>query len=397
MKLSLKHISAPTSAPAAAYLPGSEPALWLREMARWKLPWKELQCYPVPQSLEDNRLAGLLVIFPANMPPQVAGFPNPYVRAGARLFIPQDSALSPPLLPAELDKLSSWEVQFLHPVIGLVGFEHADAISLTDLFQLQPASKKDWGSARKASPQAPRLQSISIEAVSVEDVFTDIQKDIKPKSLKDIPGLDDDSEGENLFDKIGYNLLKGSSSLLESFMDNFATEMTPEEVEREGLPPLSKLQNWLSGKMNEIQKRRDKELNRLEKLFDEDPDEALRYAIPLNSPYAGRGTSQPGSQLGRRNTDFSLGGLGGGMATDNWNVDDARYYALRRKYTEAANRAITECDFRKAAYIHAQLLGSFHEAANVLEQGGHFREAAVLFKDHLHDKRSAAHCYAEGG
>ncbi|MFK7970533.1 MAG: hypothetical protein AB8F95_09205, partial [Bacteroidia bacterium] len=47
--------------------------------------------------------------------------------------------------------------------------------------------------------------------------------------------------------------------------------------------------------------------------------------------------------------------------------------------------------------IHAQLLGSFHEAANVLEQGGHFREAAVLFKDHLHDKRSAAHCYAEGG
>lgn len=395
MQLSLKHTSTTHASPAAAYLPGTDVELWLLEMARWKLPWKDLQCFPVPVSLEDNRQAGLLVIFPENTTAQTSDFPNPYIRIGKRLLIPQHTKLFPPLLPEELNSLSSWEVQFLHPTIGLVGFDEKDAIALEDVLRLKMAIEKDWSKARQASPVAPRLRSISIEEVSIENVFSEIHDSLNTKSLKDIPSADD--EDESLLDTIGYNILKGSSSLLEGFMDRFGKEMTPEEAASGETPPLNQLHSWMQGKMDDILNRREKELERLEKLFDEDPDEALRYAIPLDSPYAGRGTSTPSSQLGKNNTDFSLGGIGGGGASDAWKIHNERYFALQRKYTESANRAIQEGDFRKAAYIYARLLGNLNQAANVLEQGGHYREAAALFKDHLKNKHGASRCLEAGG
>jgi tetratricopeptide (TPR) repeat protein len=42
-------------------------------------------------------------------------------------------------------------------------------------------------------------------------------------------------------------------------------------------------------------------------------------------------------------------------------------------------------------------LGDFQSAANVLEQGNHYREAAVLYKDHLNNLSAAAACLERGG
>ena len=149
-------------------------------------------------------------------------------------------------------------------------------------------------------------------------------------------------------------------------------------------------------RLADLEKRREREIERLLKLFDEDPDQALRYSIPLDGPYQSRGAAPPTDRLGRRNTDFNLGGLGGGRKADFWQLD--KYYvSLRERYQKAAKERLEHGDYRKAAYIYAQLLGDFHSAASALEQGKYYREAAILYKDHLKQVPKAAKCLEEGG
>ena len=43
-------------------------------------------------------------------------------------------------------------------------------------------------------------------------------------------------------------------------------------------------------------------------------------------------------------------------------------------------------DFRRAAYLHGYLLRDYWAAANVLMSGGHFRDAALLYRDKVKDR-----------
>jgi tetratricopeptide (TPR) repeat protein len=158
-----------------------------------------------------------------------------------------------------------------------------------------------------------------------------------------------------------------------------------------------KFSEWMERNIADLEEKRKEELKRLLKLFDKDNDEALQYAIPLSSPYLNRGSqSSKSSILGRRPAKFDLGGLGGGGRVDAWEAGDY-YNDLRTRYLRAAQKAIQEKDFRKAAYVYAHLLGDYNSAANVLEQGGHYREAAALYKDHLKNLAGAAQCLEKGG
>jgi tetratricopeptide (TPR) repeat protein len=154
--------------------------------------------------------------------------------------------------------------------------------------------------------------------------------------------------------------------------------------------------NWMEEKIGDLEKQRDSELKRLSDMFEKNTDEALKYAIPLNSKYLSRGTAKPSAQLTKRSLHFNLGRLGGGYAIDGWNVDNY-YDDLRRKYLMAAQNAIEEKDFKKAAYVYAHLLGDYTAAADTLRRGKHYREAAVLYKEHLKNLSMAAICLEEGG
>ncbi|MBM3848424.1 MAG: hypothetical protein FJ405_19340 [Verrucomicrobia bacterium] len=72
-------------------------------------------------------------------------------------------------------------------------------------------------------------------------------------------------------------------------------------------------------------------------------------------------------------------------------------HRLRTRYRSLADHELAMGRYRRAAYIHAHLLGEFRSAANALCQGGFFREAALLYENYIHDSREAARCYAEAG
>lgn len=146
-----------------------------------------------------------------------------------------------------------------------------------------------------------------------------------------------------------------------------------------------------------VEQQRQQQLNKLLDMFKNDPDRALQFAIPLAGDGKFRGLTVPGSQLLSRMPDFSLSGLSGGGPTDMWSMDYHQQQRLRESYLLTANRELAAGRYRRAAYIHANLLGDFAAAAGVLEQGGFYREASTLYLEKLKRVSDGARCLVLAG
>jgi tetratricopeptide (TPR) repeat protein len=395
MQLQLQHNANQTLATAAAFIRGNSPERWLHELDRWGIDLDDLECYVVPESIQTVAPGGLFVIFKKKAAAANLDVINAYGLIGEKLFVPVNTTLIPAITSAELQTLLLWERQVFHPTIGLVGFEAKDALDIATLLALPSAKNTDWDDAHHGNEPMPELSSITVEQPSVDDLMASLKETVDPKNLKDIPKEERDKEDglKGMINDMKRGTLKGTLNLTKFLNGTGNADDSSEEPD----PSMfDKLEDWLEDKIEDLDKKRDDELKRLLNLFDKDSDEALKYAIPLDSPYHSRGVANQSSKLSRRPTDFNLGGVGGGGPVDTWDVDHY-YHDLRTKYQQAANREIEKGDFRKAAYIYAHLLGDMHSAANVLKQGKHYREAAALYKEHLKQPLDAAKCLEEGG
>ncbi|AEE53801.1 hypothetical protein [Haliscomenobacter hydrossis] len=390
MKLTL-HIQPTPQGPArAAFLAGGDPMVWLSTIQSWNVDPQELEVYAVPRSIRELHVTGLLLVhIKGNFPAQVE-LREAYQCVGSSLLIPQYASMSPQVGPEEWKNLLVYDWHFYHPGIGMVGFQRSDRVQLHDLLHYPTATEQDWSLAQSGSTPLPLLRQISVQPSTMQEMFANVES-VGDKSLKDL--LKNAPKDENESGDLRLTLLNGLDNLLNK-------RPKLQEGESQGLLGkwLDQLQQRILQNIEDLRKQRDDEINRLLKLFQDDPDEALRYSIPLNSPYEGRGIAPPSGQLGRKDPlDFNLGGLGGGAARDNWGLDAARRAALHQHYLKVANQKIADGDFRKAAYIHAHLLGDFYTAANVLEQGKHYHEAAQLYLDHLKNPGQAARCFEQAG
>ena len=125
----------------------------------------------------------------------------------------------------------------------------------------------------------------------------------------------------------------------------------------------------------------DKRLELVEKMISAgDLDAALRLALKLGSGNPGRKTVSryPNAlPLMRARLDFDLADQGFSAPI----LHDARFYALRGRYLQLAEQLERDGDFRRAAYIHSQLLNDHQRAVLALEKGALFHEAAKLAID----------------
>ncbi len=133
-------------------------------------------------------------------------------------------------------------------------------------------------------------------------------------------------------------------------------------------------------------------------MLQQNPLEALKYAIPLDENGSNRGGSLGGFNLSRIWGDFSLfggnssrGGSGGGgsFASEN-------YYALQKQYNDTAEELIRQKKHKEAAFVYLKLLKNNNKAAETLEQGRLFQEAASVFLKKCSNKQRAAECYEKG-
>lgn len=396
----------------AVFIRSHSSAIWLQWLGALGIPLSELECYVVPQSIQTRTPAGLFVIFNDELSVEYATTVFAYRLIGDRLYIPIDAKVSPPILPEEWDNILLYDRQFFHPTIGLVGFSLQDKVDFSDLLVLPEPSQRVWNLAQKGRSQRPPLRAISIDTPPIQDFIKELKKEIAPLPLDEIPKhpTEKQSSLQEEIDQLKRFMLKQFLKATEKGKEDkdkpsSAGQSTSDRMDRyansgEGGGLLSglwgKAEQWLGDRLADLEKRREREIERLLKLFEDDPDQALRYSIPLGGPYHSRGAAPPTGRLGRRNTDFNLEGLGGGRKADFWQLD--KYYAsLRESYQKAAKEQLKQGDYRKAAYIYAQLLGDYHSAASALEQGKYYREAAILYKDHLKQVPKAAKCLEEGG
>lgn len=154
----------------------------------------------------------------------------------------------------------------------------------------------------------------------------------------------------------------------------------------------AKFAKWTAGLLDS----RQREIERLKKLLDEDPDEGLKYALPFGGE-ATRGIAPPSGWLTQRLVDFQLGGLGVSASADVWALPPDTQLELITRYRELAAREVRLGRYRRAAYIYAELLGDLNTAATTLVSGRFYREAAVLYRDKLNRPLDAARCLEEGG
>lgn len=411
MLLSLHPTAGAQRPPTAAFLAGAEPLAWLRELSRWQLAPAALSCYVVPESVQSVRPAGLLVLFAAGtLPP--ADLREPYGTVAGRLYLPTHATLRPAATEAELQGQLLYTVQFLHPTIGLVGFETTDRLALADLLALPAPRPADWARALPGALLPPPLRSIRVQRPSAAEVLEAGQADIGTAPLIDLPNqpappsllaqtLDVFKEGalrtglaasQRLL--AGLTALGGLHPGGGGFGGTNAGNGAASTFASPG--PLERLTNYLSGKLTNLDHQRNSEIERLLDLFAQDAAAALRFAIPLGGPYQHRGTAAPGSRLGPRSTSFDLGRLGGGGRADFWDIG-AYENQLRTRYQRAAEQEAAAGRAQKAAYIYAYLLGDYRAAAQALAAGGHYREAAVLYQEHLRDSHAAATILEQGG
>ena len=123
----------------------------------------------------------------------------------------------------------------------------------------------------------------------------------------------------------------------------------------------------------------------------------MKYALPIGGA-AGRGVARPGDQLTRRDVSFSLSGLFRGSGpVDEWHLNYDLQRRLNEEYRRIARREADLGRYRRAAYVYAHLLGDDSAAAEVLKEGRHFQEAAVLYERKIKNPREAASCYEQAG
>lgn len=409
MELRLKYKPEVTDTAAAVFIEGNNAAVWLSEMQRWGVLPSQLQCYVAARSVNTIEAGGLFVVI--NGPNRgVKHTQFAYRKVGSKLYVPANAELYPAVTAEELDKLLLWPVQFFHPVNGITGFEQTDRIDLAGLIKKPAGSNFKWSAPPTASKTPVLLRSIRVQALPMADVIEAMKEDIGQKPLDELPQKHTSAVRTVRF--ILFNLLLGLLQLLlfiPAFILSalgalfFGNEPPASSTNREPTwfdklisRKVSELVNFIQKTKADLQRERDSEINRLMNLFEDDPNEALKYAIPLASIYENRGVDTGGGFLQRSDALFNLRGLGGGKVVSTWNVGD-RYNDLRQKYLLAAEEALRRGNFKRAAYVYAHLLGDYRSAANALKKGKLYREAAALYLEHLKDKRAAAECFEEGG
>lgn len=363
----------PSSAPPPALvrafiLPGNRPEEWLEGLAQAGRSVSEVQCFAL--AALQHGAEGLFVI--AKAPVSREHLLQPYQQAGPGVYIPCFTTLTPALREEEWDQVFRWDVHLFHPILGFWGFHHHDALRWYGYLP-EISLQKDWQMAQPPAPDRIPLNKIQVLMPPPRHIFGASDELPGSKPLSEIPGGD----GDNFWDRLKKNFGEsGDEGSGKGFLDRLGNSLRPNA---------------------DLEKQRESQLNRLLDMFKENMAEALKYAIPVDSPYSHRGTFDSGSTLTPGSTNFDLSRLGGGQSAGFWQTDGTLHMKLRRQYEEAARQAIANGDYRLAAYIYAHLLGDYAQAAHALRSGGFFREAAVLYIEHLNNPATAAECLEQGG
>ena len=421
--------------PRGWFVPGSDSTYWIEALVAQSRS-VPMRYFIAPHSIRDQRPDGLICLPRGGGPTtrtdrdvertvrQLGAIQLRQLQTtmGVELWIPAAGSLYPNV-PVQLPAISDSQEQRVLvwlPNCGLLGLEPTDAIEPSRFF-LTPKDPNLHAEIRWTSPPlgvvvGERIVSIGYRTPpALEDVFQQEEIDIGGSPLGE-GGLYSPSDGtklamsqnkfkEWLLEKLEAMAGKtnGNEKRMPGEASSSSRSQTPTSSSKAsqsgtGLGAMIQglslqMYNYLS---KSLASKRHEQIEKLLQMMKDDPDNALKYAIPLSSEMSGlhRGLGTPNWKLTPNATTLSQGG--GGLA-DYWDIRGDMQYRMRASYREQANREIALGRYRRAAYIYAHLLGELSTAATVLEQGKLYREAALLYSEKLNRPRDQARCLVLAG
>lgn len=389
MQLRLQPHNKPLPTPDGWLIRGEAPADWLGVLAHSGILLSEARLYAIP-GIEANSILGCLVTGGGSCNRRLLPATPLMLHSGC-LFIPEYTEVYPAVTEAELTALLRDQLYLLHPEAGLVAL--GQPLCLEDLITLPAEEPVTITVPAKPVFIPSTIRSFEVQAAPPEEAVQALAQALHPgqKQFEDKPL----STLEQL--KLGlYRQLFGSNNVGNA-----------EASGREGL--LKKLEALFGGmglqdskaiaKLQEdfedLERRNSSEVDKLLELIKNNPDEALKYAIPL-----GEGTErgEPGAfQLSRRWSSFSLfGNAGNARGSGTVSILDDHQARLRQEYTRMAEAHKAGGDYERAAFIYLKLLKDYRLAAQTLEQAGRYADASSIYLKYCRDKVAAAASYAKG-
>jgi tetratricopeptide (TPR) repeat protein len=384
----------PPDSPSAWLIPGGDAEVWLRELVAAGLATATTALLVVPGSNPAER-RGVLALPGAGA--NVTRVPwrwQPYARLAKRLYLPVNSALVPAIAEDELETLLADDnVYMFHPVAGLVAFDAARSLRVADLLATPTESAADWLHARPGFGFVKRLWSVEPQhTFDLGSLLDAVRGDIgtAPLDVDSLPPSPLEPDDGTMS-----KLAQGGKAALAA-MVKYLAQFSPKTAMRPTW--VNAVEAWaqrvLGERVQGLDAVRNREILRLLRLLEQDPDQGLKYALPLfGDPH--RGQAAPGGRLGERNVAYT--GTSSGGAADPWEVQEQHRQSLERRYRELATRELQLGRHARAAYILANLLGDYANAASALEQGRMYREAAVIYRERLKRPLEEAHCLERGG
>ncbi|MGV3539947.1 MAG: hypothetical protein ACO1OQ_09060 [Rufibacter sp.] len=369
---------------------------WVRQLQLMGVTLSQVEAYPVPDKF-PNSVWGCFVLFKNGTIPAAIGRNSYYQALRKNIFLPEYATLQPTLSEQELEKLFPRNLHLFHPEVGLVELE--EPVNWLDLLELpEPQSIKAEKPAKGVFIPST-IKSFQVFELPPEEVLQKMEEELFP-------------EKEPLPDKPLNLLEKAKLGVLGLFFqkqpkNSKASEQTPTKP----ATWLSKMAGLFAGRgesvvqklqldFEELERRNQSEVDKLLDLFRKNPEEALKYSIPLDLNGSSRGGHEGLFKLSKYWGDFSLFGSGSYRSSSRGGgasiLPNEHFQRLQAQYTQAAQDFIEKKQFHKAAFVYMKLLKNEFLAAQTLENGGHFSEAAAIYLK-IKAKENAAACYEKGG
>ncbi|MBV8381466.1 MAG: tetratricopeptide repeat protein [Planctomycetaceae bacterium] len=306
------------------------------------------------------------------------------------LFLPADAELVPTLLDDEAEGLARNRGLVFLPGGRILGFDPRVPLDPSALLVAGARPRRDWGPLPRPEPLAERIEEIIVDCPSdsPEDVLG--SGDVAIGTEEPRPVVSDPAS--TLLGKAALGAGKGMVRLGQMLGFKGLAGLGAGWIGRAvALAP--RLSEDLIG-------RQAAALRELLREFREgDPDRALRRALPLGVPGGTRGAdAYAGDHLPPRDLSYALKDfLGPQQPGGIWLGGQDVMAELTREYRKAAEQALRQGDYRRAAMIYGKLLRDYHAAAQALSRGGLHHDAAILLLAKLDDRAAAARAFEAAG
>lgn len=387
---------------------GNDLATWFCELERMHFSYDAIAIYPLP-GIVPNSVWGCFIHVLKPQPALEIG-KNEYVQqVSPNVFIAEKAAFFPPVTQLELQYLFPTSTWLFHPELGLV--EMTQRLDFTQVLTKPSRANLKALKPEEVSRVPKSIKSFQIAPVDVEKALASLEAKIVPKQEK----LED--KPLSVFEKLKMafyklQLGKGDGGATQSG-ERVSTAQGNKTGNKQALNTFGKLigkltrpfrnksrgdyETTLQEDLAELEKRNQKELDKLLDMLKNNPEEALKYAIPLDTNGSSRGTEQASLKITRNWSSLSLFGNNTQQRTSSGSINlGENFHVLQEQYRKTAHELKEQKAYEKAAFVYMKLLKDYHSAAITLVEGKFYSEAASIYTKHLKDQNKAAECYLNG-